>query len=91
MDIDKNMNVEEIIKISPEDLKLSDDELYSKLMKKICFSYNISHVGILQDQITRKINLARKRTICERCSGTGNEIYSMFKKCQECNGKGYKK
>ncbi len=26
--------------------------------------------------------------LCERCEGTGNELYSMFKVCSNCDGEG---
>lgn len=26
--------------------------------------------------------------LCERCGGTGNELYSMFRKCSQCDGVG---
>ena len=25
---------------------------------------------------------------CERCDGTGNELFSMYKECQACKGDG---
>ncbi len=26
--------------------------------------------------------------ICERCEGTGNELFSMYRKCSDCDGVG---
>ena len=26
--------------------------------------------------------------LCERCEGTGNELYSMFRLCSSCDGEG---
>ena len=26
--------------------------------------------------------------ICDRCGGTGNELYSMYRKCSQCDGVG---
>lgn len=28
---------------------------------------------------------------CKRCDGTGNELLSMYRKCQACNGDGISK
>ncbi len=28
--------------------------------------------------------------LCDRCEGTGNELYSMWKKCINCKGTGQK-
>ena len=34
-------------------------------------------------------NVSAGRTLCSRCEGTGNELYSMWKKCTDCAGLGY--
>jgi len=28
--------------------------------------------------------------LCKHCGGTGNELYSMYRKCPKCNGTGKK-
>lgn len=38
----------------------------------------------------RNKNIDSGETLCERCSGTGNELYSMYSRCTECNGAGFK-
>ena len=46
------------------------------------------------DQRTRDSNVDRIRTsliaqeLCGRCDGTGNQLYSMYQACEECNGTG---
>ena len=42
------------------------------------------------DVLVRNENIAKGRTLCKRCEGTGNQLFSMYQKCSECNGKGYK-
>ena len=39
---------------------------------------------------TRNENVKSLRTLCERCNGTGNELFSMFRECTACGGKGHK-
>ena len=41
------------------------------------------------DYHRRNGNIKAGRELCEHCGGTGNEFYSMYKKCSNCNGKGY--
>lgn len=45
--------------------------------------------GISMDMQRRKENLKNGRKLCEHCDGTGNEFYSMYRKCPKCDGKGY--
>lgn len=42
------------------------------------------------DVHTRNQNIDKGKKLCERCTGTGNELYSMYKECKDCNGNGYK-
>lgn len=28
------------------------------------------------------------KTLCSRCEGTGNELFSMYKACEDCGGSG---
>jgi DnaJ-class molecular chaperone len=46
--------------------------------------------GISMDMQKRRNNIDNKKPLCERCSGTGNELYSMYRKCTDCNGTGIK-
>lgn len=50
----------------------------------------MSHAGIAQDQMTRKLNEKESKPLCERCKGTGNELYAMYRKCKACGGSGVK-
>ncbi len=43
------------------------------------------------DDLRAKENEEAGRTICEKCGGTGNQFYSMYKECSDCGGKGYLK
>ena len=40
------------------------------------------------DYITKNQNIKDKIKLCDHCDGTGNVLYSMYKKCQACNGTG---
>lgn len=40
------------------------------------------------DQLRRADNLAAGHRLCARCDGTGNELYSMWKRCTTCGGSG---
>lgn len=40
------------------------------------------------DRKQAKDNQAAGRAICGRCNGTGNELYSMYRKCRACGGDG---
>ncbi len=33
-------------------------------------------------------NILEGKDLCERCEGTGNEFFSMYHKCPDCNGTG---
>lgn len=62
------------------------NDLYLKASK-----YGIgwcSHAGILADKIVRHENLLSGLPICGHCEGTGNEMYSMYRQCPKCNGRG---
>lgn len=63
---------------------------FIKRAEAIMLKYNcgIHQVG---DYLTKEDNEANGRELCGRCEGTGNELFSMYKKCSECNGKGYKR
>ncbi len=75
-------------KFSADDSELSDQELYVKIWESLDKN-DISHMT--QDEITRSINIFRGNPICERCTGSGNELFSMFRKCSDCGGDGVKK
>lgn len=44
-----------------------------------------------QDVYTRDENRRLGREFCDRCEGSGNELYSMYKECEECEGRGYRR
>ncbi len=41
------------------------------------------------DFYRRDQNKAAGREFCGRCEGTGNELFSMYQECEECEGRGY--
>jgi hypothetical protein len=41
------------------------------------------------DEATKRRNEEAGHTLCEHCSGTGNELYSMYRSCRQCGGCGY--
>jgi DnaJ-class molecular chaperone len=40
------------------------------------------------DVATRNENIGNNKELCKRCDGTGNELFSMYRKCSDCNGTG---
>lgn len=36
----------------------------------------------------RNQNIDDGATLCKRCNGTGNELYSMYRACADCGGSG---
>ena len=43
------------------------------------------------DYVVRNTNIDEGNILCKRCDGTGNELFSMYRKCQKCGGTGIKK
>ena len=43
------------------------------------------------DEMRRLVNQRFKRPLCQRCNGTGNELFSMFRRCARCGGTGVRK
>ena len=51
------------------------------------------HLGIVGDEAQRAESMrvaeaSRTLVMCERCGGTGNEFYSMYRECSDCGGVG---
>lgn len=49
--------------------------------------------GIRNDEERRQRSRAlaldsKTIAVCGRCGGTGNELYSMYRECEECKGLG---
>ena len=36
-------------------------------------------------------NILNGKILCNQCGGTGNEMYSMYRKCPDCDGDGISK
>lgn len=41
------------------------------------------------DYVKRNANIDAGKKLCKRCGGTGNQLLSMWQKCEACDGKGY--
>jgi len=56
-------------------------------IQRICAKYGCEPHQARDYKILERNKKDRKK-LCKRCGGTGNELYSMFRKCQDCNGTG---
>lgn len=45
-------------------------------------------IRIRMDYARRNANIEAGAALCDRCDGTGNELYSMWRRCPECAGSG---
>lgn len=45
-------------------------------------------VHMRKDFFRRNDNVRAGKKLCKRCNGTGNELYSMYSRCQACDGDG---
>ena len=43
------------------------------------------------DVLRHNKNVEDKKELCTHCEGTGNEFFSMYRKCPKCKGTGIKK
>lgn len=43
---------------------------------------------MMGDEMRRNRNIDDGKRLCNRCDGTGNELFSMFKQCSVCKGTG---
>jgi hypothetical protein len=60
------------IVVNGEDVKLDDHALYMKLYKDILDTYeNLPSFDAIQEDITKAINISKKRNICPICEGCG--------------------
>jgi len=53
----------------------------------------MTHWGIVGDNERRQENVAAVTAdsslmLCDRCNGTGNELYAMYRACTNCGGVG---
>jgi len=44
----------------------------------------------MKDELIRAQNIKRGKDLCSRCGGTGNELMSMWRRCEACGGSGIK-
>lgn len=54
-----------------------------------CPHCNYISAGVNMDETVRINNFKKGRKLCDRCDGTGNQLYFMYQKCRKCNGNGY--
>jgi len=55
---------------------------------KILVNINSCPVHIAGDFATRNANVKNDLKLCRRCDGTGNQLFSMYQKCENCGGTG---
>jgi rubredoxin len=65
-----------LIEVNDGDLFLVDLETVSMHMRN--------------DYYKRNLVVAAGKPLCDNCDGTGNEFYSMYRKCPVCGGDGIK-
>lgn len=57
-----------------------------RIMKKYkCSAHQV------MDYMTLEENEKAGNELCKRCDGTGNELFSMYRRCTDCNGTGIAK
>ena len=52
---------------------------------------NLSEVPLhmRRDYVIRNRNIDEGKLLCTLCDGTGNQLFSMYQKCDNCEGKGF--
>ena len=45
-------------------------------------------VHMAGDYVTRNANVQSGLKLCRKCDGTGNQLFSMYQKCDQCGGTG---
>ena len=61
------------------------------IMRPVIWDLNSFPVHMRADADRHNQNVKLKKKLCTKCTGTGNQMYSMYKKCSKCNGTGVKK
>lgn len=69
---------------------MSPDRAEKKLIPPEYIERYDGHYGIAGDMFRRDELLALGLELCERCDGTGNELFSMYRRCSDCHGEGTK-
>lgn len=59
-----------------------------KIVNRIEWEYVHIHKTEMDSLLSLRIPKGKR---CKRCAGTGNELYSMYRKCQACGGNGVSK
>lgn len=63
---------------------MNEKEAYRIVKKYNCSLHQVS------DYKTKDNNIVDGNELCPRCDGTGNELFSMYRKCEACDGSGVK-
>ena len=63
---------------------MPEDKAKETLFEDLAGIYG--HVGLAQDDC--KVRLIPVDQRCDRCSGTGNQLYGMYQQCEKCAGTG---
>ena len=63
-------------------LKLANDQ------SSVLIDLDTTPAHMARDYAKRNDNLAGDKKLCDWCDGTGNELFSMYRKCHLCDGKG---
>ena len=66
-----------------ETVNFNDLENDKQLVKLISVPFQMR-----VDYERRNENITNDKQLCQRCDGTGNRLYSMYHKCEDCNGTG---
>jgi len=66
--------------------KIRDEKFQEYLRTR---KVSLSNLNIVNDEKIRFDNIKAGRELCKRCDGTGNEVFSMYRRCTECGGRGY--
>lgn len=64
--------------------------MYKPERDKVLIELSTVPFHMISDYITRNDNIQAGRELCDRCEGTGNELFSMLRVCTECRGEGWK-
>lgn len=44
--------------------------------------------GMIQDMRNAARIWGEGKDLCDRCKGTGNELFAMYRRCEDCGGSG---
>lgn len=62
-----------------------------KFTKNVLIDLRTVPLTMRMDYQKRNENVEEGEILCPKCDGTGNELFSMFRRCSECGGTGIKR